>query len=115
MQDFGLYLTLVFSAASQLQDIYANERKIHSVEESITKNEKIINDNLNHLTKYISQENEFFHKLHARQQSITQQLQTIKQEQHKTKTNFFTHLHLYQNKFNYIINYNKFNVYTTEI
>ena len=114
-RNINLLNFLGFSTASQLQDIYANERKIHSVEESITKNEKIINDNLNHLTKYISQENEFFHKLHAKQQSITQQLQTIKQESHKTKTNFFTHLHLYQTKFNYMINYNKFNVYTAEI
>ena len=61
------------------------------------------------------QENEFFHKIQARQQNISEQIQIIKQESHKTKIHFFTHLHLYQTKFNYMINFNKFNVYTTEI
>ena len=77
-------------------------------------NEKILNSNLQHLNDYVKQENHFLHELHSENKNLDEQLNTLKQENLKTEIDFFSHLHLYQTNFSYLINFIHFKDYKNQ-
>ena len=67
------------------------------------------------MNEYVRQENHFLHELHSENKNLDEQINTLKQENLKTKKDFFSHLHLYQTKFTYLINFIHFKDYKNQI
>ena len=80
---------LRLSTASQLQTIFTNEQNIHKFDKILVSSKKILNSNLQHLNDYVKQENHFLHELHSENKNLDEQLNTLKQENLKTKIDFF--------------------------
>ena len=114
-RSINLLNLLGLSTANQLQTIYDNENKVHTFNKILVSNEKILNNNLQNLNQYVRQENNFIHELHSENKKLDEKINILKQESLNTKLNFFSHLHLFQSKFTFVLNYIQFNEYKNQI